>query len=144
MSVYPGGATLAKAAGGSGGGDNEVAGGAGYSGGGGGSITGYPGGKGGSDGADGEHSPFSSDGGRGSGLNISTFQFDHFQLVPGRGGLGEYNRAGGGGGVVLLDAGALRRPRRSLQDSPTDGEGFGAGSGNGWAAKGLVIMEIIQ
>ena len=57
------GETLILADGGEGGSDDETSGGGGYSGGGGGSITGYPGGDGGSDGADGEHSPFSSDGG---------------------------------------------------------------------------------
>ena len=142
VSVYPGGETLGEAAGGGGGGDSEVAGGAGYSGGGGGSITGYPGGAGGSDGGDGEHSPFSSDGGAGSGLDISTIQFDHFQLVPGQGGEGEYNRAGGGGGVLVLEGGVVMG--RRLEDSPTDGEGYGAGSGNGWAAKGVVILEIVK
>ena len=142
VSVYPGGETLGQAAGGGGGGDSEVAGGDGYSGGGGGSITGYPGGAGGSDGGDGEHSPFSSDGGAGSGLDISTIQFDHFQLVPGQGGEGEYNRAGGGGGLLVLEDGVVLG--RRLEDSPTDGEGFGAGSGNGWAAKGVVIMEIVK
>ena len=143
MSEYPGGATLGLAAGGSGGGENELAGGGGYSGGGGGSVTGYPGGKGGSDGSDGEHSPFSSDGGLGSGLDISTIRLDHFTLVAGRGGVGEYNRAGGGGGVVVVEDGVERRPGRT-QDSPTDGEGYGAGSGNGWAAKGLILVEIVQ
>ena len=33
---------------------------------------------------------------------------------------------------------------RRLEDSPTDGEGYGAGSGNGWAAKGVVILEIVK
>ena len=142
VSVYPGGELLGEAAGGGGGGDSEVAGGAGYSGGGGGSITGYPGGAGGWDGGDGEHSPFSSDGGAGSGLDLSTIELDHFQLVAGRGGEGEYNRAGGGGGLLVLQAGVLRG--RRLQDSPTDGEGYGGGSGNGWAAKGVVLLEIVQ
>ena len=69
-------------------------------------------------------------------------ELEHFKLVPGRGGVGEYNRAGGGGGVLVEDGGKVRG--RSVQDSPTDGEGFGAGSGNGWAAKGVIIMEIVQ
>ena len=139
------GDTLAVAEGGGGGSDDEVSGGAGYSGGGGGSTTGYPGGDGGSDGGDGEHSPFSSDGGQGSGVDLSSFQFQYFNLRPGAGGQGEYNRGGGGGGVVVTDyQGVVRAGARGRGDGVTDGEGYGAGSGNGWGEKGLILLEIVQ
>ena len=107
--------------------------------------------------------------------------------MPGAGGAGEYNRAGGGGGVLVTEGGVTHGGRGSRHgpqafqdiiitsllsellntkpikktlftkspphlleasdpcsrgDGVTDGEGFGAGSGNGWAEKGLVLVEI--
>ena len=148
-----------------------------HSGGGGGSTTGYPGGRGGTAGGDGEQSPFSARGGAGSGADIAQFVFSTWSLVPGAGGAGEYNRAGGGGGVLVTEGGVTHGGRGSRHgsqafqdiitkpikktlftkspphlleasatcsrgDGVTDGEGFGAGSGNGWAEKGLVLVEI--
>ena len=133
---------LIEAQGGGGGSLDDLSGGAGYSGGGGGSLTGYPGGEGGSDGGDGGHSPFSSDGGLGSGVDISLLVLDHFTLSPGAGGAGEYNRAGGGGGLVVTRGGQRHAAR--TREGPTDGEGYGAGSGNGWGEKGLVLIEIVR
>jgi len=139
------GETLILADGGEGGSDDETSGGGGYSGGGGGSITGYPGGDGGSDGADGEHSPFSSDGGPGSGLDISELQFEYFTVSPGAGGVGEYNRGGGGGGLLVISrmTGMIHGQHRVGQ-GVTDGQGYGAGSGNGWGEKGLILLEIVE
>jgi len=141
LGVYLSSDYLVEALGGLGGDDNEESGGDGYSGGGGGSTSGFAGGHGGTDGGDGEHSPFSSDGGKGSGVNIRSFQFDHFQLSPGAGGVGEYDRAGGGGGVLVEVEREVFGRRRD--HGPTDGEGYGGGSGNGWANKGVAVLEII-
>ena len=135
---------LVEAQGGGGGSEDELSGGAGYSGGGGGSLTGYPGGEGGTDGGDGGHSPFSSEGGPGSGLDISQLALDNFSLSPGAGGAGEYNRAGGGGGLVVTTLAGNTRHRGRAREGPTDGEGYGAGSGNGWGEKGLVLIEILK
>ena len=132
---------ILEAAGGLGGDTDEESGGDGYSGGGGGSSSGFAGGHGGTDGGDGEHSPFSGDGGKGSGVDITRFVFDHFTLKPGAGGVGEYDRAGGGGGVVVVVGDKVYDGRRD--HGPTDGEGYGAGSGNGWANKGVALLEII-
>ena len=139
---------LVEALGGGGGSEDELSGGAGYSGGGGGSLTGYPGGEGGTDGGDGGHSPFSSEGGRGSGVDISLLTLDTFTLSPGAGGEGEYNRAGGGGGLVVTrltgNGNIETRHVGRAREGPTDGEGYGAGSGNGWGQKGLVLIEILK
>ena len=141
LGVYLSSDHLVEALGGAGGDDSEESGGNGYSGGGGGSMTGFPGGDGGTDGGDGGHSPFSSDGGKGSGLDIGTLEFEHFKLSPGAGGVGEYDRAGGGGGVVVVMEGKVWG--RNKDHGPTDGEGYGAGSGNGWASKGVALLEIL-
>ena len=140
LGIYLSDDNLVEAPGGIGGDDNEERGGDGYSGGGGGSTTGFPGGSGGFNGGDGEHSPFSSDGGKGSGIQINEFEFEHFELSPGAGGEGEYDRAGGGGGVLINMGDRLYGVR---DHGPTDGEGYGAGSGNGWANKGVAVLEII-
>ena len=74
-------------------------------------------------------------------MDITQYQFQNFNLSPGVGGVGEYNRAGGGGGVVVnTKTGHGVRD----QEGPTDGVGYGAGSGNGWAEKGLVLIEIVS
>ena len=88
-----------------------------HSGGGGGSTTGYPGGRGGTAGGDGEQSPFSARGGAGSGADIAQFVFSTWSLVPGAGGAGEYNRAGGGGGVLVKEGGVTHGGRGSRHGS---------------------------
>ena len=55
----------------------------------------------------------------------------------GAGGVGEYDRAWGVGGVVVVMEGKVWGRNRDL--GPTDGEGYGAGSGNGWASKGVAF-----
>ena len=65
-------------------------------------------------------------------------------MRPGAGGQGEYNRGGGGGGVVVTDYQGVVRAGARRGDGVTDGEGYGAGSGNGWGEKGLILLEIVQ
>ena len=132
VEVY-GGEFLFGVAGGVGGADAGGNGGSGYSGGGGGGKNGYPAGFGGTDGGDGGHSPFSSEGGQGSGVNITDFQLEYFSLSPGAGGPGVGFYGGGGGGVLVSPA-----------PGPKDGEGEGYGAGGGGSAnKGVAILEII-
>ena len=113
--------------------NNTNCGGDGYSGGGDGCCHpfGYPGGSNGSDGqGDGQQ-------GRGTGQDITSYQFDHFVLSPGSGG---YLKYGGGGGGVLVNG----------EGPPVEkgqGEGYGGG-GEGYrpsqGLQGVVIMEIKQ
>merc|ERR1712215_606454 len=100
LEVY-GGELLLGVPGGVGGESSGGNGGGGYSGGGGGGANGFPGGAGGSNVGDGEHSPFSSEGGKGSAVDISTFQLENFKLSPGAGGAGVGFYGGGVGGVVV-------------------------------------------
>ena len=78
-------------------------------------------------------------GGHGSGQDVTLCQFSQFQLTGGPGGQGLYERGGGGGGVLVNGAG----PAGEREHGPTDGEGWGAGSGAGWAAPGIVLLEIL-
>lgn len=126
--------------GGVGGEDSGGNGGNGYSGGGGGGANGYPAGDGGYDGGDGEHSPFSSEGGRGSGVNVTDIKFRYFHLTPGDGGLGVGFYGGGGGGVLVhgIDGTVLG----DNGQSPEEGNGVGYGAGGSRASKGVAILEI--
>ena len=58
------------------------------------------------------------------------------------GGGGCEGGVGGGGGLVVT-RGDQRLGARA-REGPTDGEGYGAGSGNGWGEKGLVLIEIVR
>lgn len=82
-----------------------------------------PGGHGGEDGGDGEHSPFSGDGGRGSGVDIQKFPLREFDLQFGKYGVKAGGGGGGGGGVVVLG----HNPPELRDHEPSDGEGWGAG-----------------
>jgi len=114
-------------------------GGDGYSGGGAGGST-HIGGSGGSNGGDGQDSSsdYPNQGGKGSGLDISTIALEHFKVTPAAGGdyCGQY---GGGGGGVLVDG-----------QGPSNGGSYGAG-GRGRcnnvndtvpAQQGIVLIEI--
>ena len=81
------------------------------------------GGHGGQDGGDGEHSPFSGDGGRGSGVDIQKFPLREFDLEFGKYGVRAGGGGGGGGGVVVLG----HNPPDLRDHEPSDGEGWGAG-----------------
>ena len=137
-----GGDTLLGSPGGVGGEDSGGNGGNGYCGGGGGGANGYPAGDGGYDGGDGEHSPFSSEGGKGSGLNVTEVVMKNFRFEAGLGGVGVGFYGGGGGGVlvhtpdgeVIGDQG---------QD-PEEGEGVGYGAGGSRSTNGVAILEIIS
>merc|ERR1711962_664106 len=108
-------------------------GGDGYSGGGGTGRYGS-GGSGGSNGGDGNDSSNGWDGGKGSGLDISTIALEHFKLTPAAGGEA-CGRYGGGGGGVLVDG-----------QGPHNGGSYGAGAGgcsnNDPAQQGIVLIEI--
>ena len=82
-----------------------------------------PGGHGGQDGGDGEHSPFSGDGGRGSGVDIQKFPLREFDLEFGKYGVRAGGGGGGGGGVVVIG----HDPPELRDHEPSDGEGWGAG-----------------
>jgi len=138
--IEQGGRLLFGVPGGVGGEDAGGNGGNGYSGGGGGGANGFPGGDGGFDGGDGEHSPFSSEGGLGSGLNISSISLQYFKLRPGAGGIGQGFYGGGGGGVVVeVDGKVINHARRE----DNDGEGFGAGAGT-HSSNGVALLEILD
>jgi len=137
---YYGGDLLFGVPGGVGGEESGENGGNGYSGGGCGGTGGQPGGHGGEDGGDGEHSPFSGDGGRGSGVDIQKFPLREFDLQFGKYGVKAGGGGGGGGGVVVLG----HNPPELRDHEPSDGEGWGAGSGAGWATQGVVLLEIID
>merc|ERR1712123_409667 len=119
-------------------GDGGGNGGNGYSGGGGGGANGFPAGDGGFDGGDGEHSPFSSEGGRGSGLNITSFDLQYFKLRAGAGGIGSGFYGGGGGGVVVV--GDERQHQKAEEGN---GEGYGGGGGSS-GSKGVALLEIVD
>ena len=121
-----GGTTIIQAEAGSYNGD-------GYSGGGGDGVHGGPGGDGGHDGGDGQPGPDDA-GGRGSGLKVADIPVTKYVLSPGQGGRGGSH--GGGGGGLLVDG-----EGPTVQDL-TDGQGYGAGTGDGEEGKsGLVIIE---
>jgi len=136
------GETLLGSPGGVGGEDSGGNGGNGYSGGGGGGANGYPAGDGGFDGGDGEHSPFSSEGGKGSGMNVSLIHLDNFFLTPGAAGVGVGFYGGGGGGVLVhgIDGTVLGDDGQS----PEEGEGVGFGAGGSRSSNGVAIMEIVN
>jgi len=108
-------------------------GGDGYSGGGAGAYrSGYNGGSGGSNGGNGQNTSY-GDGGKGSGLDISTIALEHFKLTPAAGGEG-CDYFGGGGGGVLVDG-----------QRPHNGGSYGAGGSpcnNADPAQGIVLIEI--
>merc|ERR1711963_1231929 len=90
-----------------------------------GGANGYPAGDGGYDGGDGEHSPFSSEGGQGSGVNVTEITMINFSLSPGAGGVGVGFYGGGGGGVIVKDAeGGVHGVE---EHEKGDGVGYGAG-----------------
>ena len=89
-------------------------------------------------------------GGRGSGVDISTFDMKHFNLIPGNGGHAQkiyiqekrenYICGGGGGGVIVNGAGPnLNHTHKSV------GQGYGGGQGGdqkGQPMKGVVLIEV--
>ena len=118
----------------------------------------YNGGSNGENG-NGEHwGGVSGKGGRGSGVDISTFDMKHFNLTPGNGGHAQkiyiqdrrrgsksnrgwnYICGGGGGGVIVNGAGPnLNHTHKS------DGQGYGGGQGGGQKGqpmKGVVLIEV--
>merc|ERR1712181_9967 len=108
-------------------------GGAGYSGGGG--YERISGGIGGSDGSDGD-SVGGTDGGKGSGFDLTLLTLKNFILTPGTGGQ-PIGRSGGGGGGVAVNG---KIPRVTGEFA---GVGFGGGSANfGSGNHGCVIVEI--
>ena len=131
---------VAGSPGGVGGADAGGNGGNGYSGGGGGGANGYPAGDGGYDGGDGEHSPFSSEGGQGSGVNATEIAMINFSLSPGAGGVGVGFYGGGGGGVIVKDAeGGVHGV-----EEHEEGDGVGYGAGGTLSSNGVVLIEIIH
>merc|ERR1711962_194662 len=78
-----------------------------------------------------------SNGGSGSGVDISQFRFETFSLTPGTGGDCNDYYGGGGGGVLINQQGP---PAHSDQ-----GKGYGGGGGDyGDGLTGVVIMETSQ
>ena len=114
-----------------GGGSSYANGGPGYSGGGGWGDGGYNGGDG-HNGSCGDDGP--CNGGRGSGLNISSIAIS-FLLTPGQGGRQNGGDGGGGGGVMVDQTGP--------QSTDNAGQGYGRGGGgdNGQPGPGLVLLE---
>ena len=117
--------------------DSYNGGGAGYSGGGGGADDSYggDGGDNGADGGDGFCGSTVCPGGSGSGLDISSVPISSFLLTPGRGGRQSDGLGGGGGGVMVDQAG------------PQSGEGAGQCYGGGEGGfdqpgPGLVLLEM--
>jgi len=107
-----------------------------------GEAAGYSGGggidsKGGFDGGDGKNGKTRHHrhpkGGKGSGINISELSFGGFVLTPGKGGPGV---TGGGGGGILVNG------KGPTQNSYDDGEGYGAGGGDGKGLHGCVMFLI--
>jgi len=108
-------------------------GGDGYSGG------GANGCDGGSDGSDGQ----CFNGGKGTGENVSSFNFDNFQLSAGAAGesSGFYGITGGGGGGILVDG---KGPETSAMLDITAGEGYGGGGTSlQWGKPGIVLLEVV-
>ena len=136
-SVEKDGQVLLLAAGGQ---DGDLSdGGSGYSGGGAGTGIGSHGGDGGSDGSDGEDYSSSSEGGKGSGLDLRTMNMTRFVLTPGKAGMGGNGYSGGGGGILVSG-------EKPSSKSDHYGEGFGGGGwGPDYDNKGLpgcVLIEV--
>jgi len=119
-------------------------GGDGYSGGGAGAYrSGYNGGSGGSNGGNGQNTSY-GDGGKGSGLDISTIALEHFKLTPGEGG-GACPCNGGGGGGVLVDGQGPPDWGSYVPNFYNEAQGYGAGGGGSTpfpAKQGIVIIEM--
>ena len=113
--------------GGHGGTGSPSNGGFGYSGGGSGG-TGY---KGGSNGSDGE----GANGGSGSGFDISTISLEHHTLSPGN-GCGPSGDYGGGGGGVLVDNAGPGGQAESF-----GGGGCAYNSPPHYGVQGMVLIE---
>ena len=122
---------------------HDSSGGGGYSGGGayGNTTVGCDGGTNGGDG----ESFGSRSGGHGTGEDISSNNFDNFDLTPGAGGKpyfvssGNSYYGGGGGGVLVNGEGPQR-------DSDNQGEGYGGGGGTQdlHGLSGVILLEVSE
>jgi len=82
-------------------------------------------------------------GGKGTGENVSSFNFDNFQLSAGAAGesSGFYGITGGGGGGILVDG---KGPETSAMLDITAGEGYGGGGTSlQWGKPGIVLLEVV-
>ena len=119
-------------------------GGAGYSGGGSWEKTSSSG-RGGSNGGRGG----GARGGEGTGENIATYAFKHFQLSPGKGGDAYYESAndgeykGGGGGGVLVNGNGPTSSQKHSQGYGGGSGGFGETGTARYALSGVILLEVV-